>query len=223
MNYEDMTGCTLFYGISEDDLGDLLGCINFRRCSYRKGAVIIPESLSADSIGIILRGAVSLMKEDIHGSRTAIAVLGRNELFGETSASGSPKSSTLTYTASEDSDILFVGLESLLHTCPLSCPCHRQLSENLIRMLTEKNRMLMEKLEITSKRTLREKILAYLSLTAERSGKDYFEIPLGRVALAEYLCADRSALTRELNNMRSDGLIDFDKNTFRIISKGITD
>ena len=90
-------------------------------------------------------------------------------------------------------------------------------------MLTEKNRMLMEKLEITSKRTLREKILAYLSLTAERSGKDYFEIPLGRVALAEYLCADRSALTRELNNMRSDGLIDFDKNTFRIISKGITD
>ncbi|MCR5167044.1 MAG: Crp/Fnr family transcriptional regulator, partial [Oscillospiraceae bacterium] len=179
MYYEDMNGCTLFYGISDDDLGSLLECINYRRCSYRKGAVIIPENSSVDSIGIILRGAVSLVKEDIRGSRTAIAVLGRNELFGETFASGSPKSSTLTYTASEDSDILFAELESILHTCSRSCPYHRQLSVNLIRMLTDKNRMLMEKLEITSKRTLREKILAYLSSVSERSGKDYFEIPLG--------------------------------------------
>ena len=223
MDHEDIKCCTLFCGISDDDIGTLLGCINHRRCLFRKGAVIIPESLSADSFGIVLSGAVTIVKEDIRGSRTAIAVLGRNELFGETSASCRTESRTLTYTASEDSVILFVGLGSLLHTCPRSCRCHRQLSENLIRMLTDKNRMLMEKLEITSKRTLREKILAYLSSAAERSGRDYFEIPLGRVALAEYLCADRSALTRELNNMRSDGLIDFDKNTFRIISNGITD
>ncbi|MBQ4311821.1 MAG: Crp/Fnr family transcriptional regulator [Oscillospiraceae bacterium] len=223
MDHEYIKGCTLFCGISDDDIGKLLECINYRRCSYRKGAVMIPESLPADSIGVILRGAVTIVKEDIRGSRTAIAVLGKNELFGENAASGRPESRTLTYTASEDSDILFAELESILHTCSRSCPYHRQLSVNLIRMLTEKNRMLMEKLEIISKRTLREKILAYLSSVSERSGKDYFEIPLGRVALAEYLCADRSALTRELSNMRNDGLIDFDKNTFRMINKGSTD
>ena len=76
----------------------------------------------------------------------------------------------------------------------------------------------MEKIEVTSKKSLREKILAYLSIQSQRNNSTYFEIPLGRVELAEYLCADRSALTRELNNMRNEGIIDFDKNTFRILS-----
>ena len=74
----------------------------------------------------------------------------------------------------------------------------------------------MEKIEVVSKKTLREKILSYLSQEAQRHGKKYFEIPLGRVALANYLCTDRSALTRELTKMREEGLIDYDKNMFRI-------
>ena len=70
-----------------------------------------------------------------------------------------------------------------------------------------------------TKKTLREKILSYLSVQSQRCGKTYFEIPLGRVELANYLCAHRSALTRELNTMRDEGIIDFDKNTFRILKK----
>ena len=75
----------------------------------------------------------------------------------------------------------------------------------------------MQKVEVISKKTLREKIMAYLSIHATAQGTQYFEIPLGRVELADYLCADRSALTRELSNMQNEGLIDFDRNTFRLL------
>ena len=68
-----------------------------------------------------------------------------------------------------------------------------------------------------SKRTIREKLLTYLSIQAQVQGSRYFEIPFGRVELAEYLCVDRSALTRELTKMKADGLIDYDKNCFRIL------
>ena len=70
-----------------------------------------------------------------------------------------------------------------------------------------------------SKRTIREKLLAYLSVQAQIQNTRYFEIPLGRSELADYLCVDRSALTRELVKMRDDGLIDYDKNWFRILSQ----
>ena len=70
-----------------------------------------------------------------------------------------------------------------------------------------------------SKRTIREKLLAYLSSQAQSHNSRYFEIPLGRTELAEYLCVDRSALTRELVKMRDDGLIDYDKNCFRILEQ----
>ena len=83
-------------------------------------------------------------------------------------------------------------------------------------MLSDKNQALMEKIEVVSKKNLREKILSYLSQESQRQGSKYFEIPLGRIELADYLCTDRSALTRELGKMRNEGLIDYDKNVFRI-------
>lgn len=75
----------------------------------------------------------------------------------------------------------------------------------------------MKKVEVVTKKTLREKILAYLSQQAQQQGGGYFEIPLGRMELAEYLCADRSALTRELTAMKQDGMLDYDKNVFRLL------
>ena len=87
----------------------------------------------------------------------------------------------------------------------------------MVHIIASKTRDLMRKVEIISKKTLREKILAYLSIQAQLQKSRYFEIPLGRVELAEYLCADRSAVTRELAKMKEYGLIDYDKNCFRIL------
>ena len=75
----------------------------------------------------------------------------------------------------------------------------------------------MRKVEAVSKRSIREKLLSYLSIQAQTQGTRYFEIPLGRIELAEYLCVDRSALTRELVKMKDEGLIDYDRNWFRML------
>ena len=87
----------------------------------------------------------------------------------------------------------------------------------MVRMIAAKNGQLMEKVEILSRRTLREKILAYLSREVQKQKSQYLDIPMGRIELAEYLGADRSALSRELSRMKEDGLIDYDRNTFRLI------
>ena len=94
---------------------------------------------------------------------------------------------------------------------------HQTLIENMVRLIARKNRELMRKVEVVSKKTLREKIMAYLSIQAQSQGKKQFEIPLGRVEWAEYLCADRSALTRELAKMQEEGLIDYQRNLFKIL------
>ena len=99
----------------------------------------------------------------------------------------------------------------------MACVFHHRLIENMVRIIANKNRDLMRKVEVVSKRTIREKLLAYLSIQTQTQNSRYFEIPLGRVELAEYLCVDRSVLTRELVKMKEDGLIDYDKNCFRIL------
>ena len=143
--------------------------------------------------------------------------LHRNDIFGETFACGSDNQAVVTFLVSEDARILFLPFNRVMHSCTMACQFHHRLIENMVRVIADKNRDLMRKIDVVSKRTIREKLLAYLSIQAQVQGSRYFEIPLGRVELAEYLCVDRSALTRELTKMKEDGLIDYDKNCFRIL------
>lgn len=207
----------LFGGIRPEDLKIMLGCIGYHTGSFRKGETIAFEEEHIRHVGIVLSGAVDMVKEDFWGNRTMLVRLRKDELFGETFACGEDARSLVTFTVSEDARILFLPFNKVMHTCSRSCVFHQQLIENMVRVIARKNLELMRKAEVISKRTLREKILAYLSIQAQVHNSRYFEIPLGRVEWAEYLCADRSALTRELAKMKAEGIIDYDKNCFRIL------
>ena len=98
--------------------------------------------------------------------------------------------------------------------CGAQCEFHHKLTQNMFNLIAEKNANLMEKIEVSTKRTVREKILAYLSIQAQKSDSAYIQLPLTRTELAAYIGANRSAMTRELALMKEEGLIDFDKNTF---------
>ena len=207
----------LFAGIRQEDLRGMFRCIGYHRRSYRRGETIAFEAEELQHLGILLSGAVDMIKEDIWGGKTLLLRMRKAEMFGETFVCGSETASTVTFVVAEDADILFLPFRKVMHTCSMACEFHQRLTENMVGIIAAKNRELIRKIEVISKKSLREKILAYLSIQAQRSGSRYFEIPLGRLELADYLCADRSALTRELSAMRAAGLIDYDKNMFRIL------
>jgi len=206
----------LFDGIDSEDRRAMLGCIGYHIGTYRKGDIVLFENENIKHIGIILSGSVDMVKEDLWGNRTMLIRMRRDELFGETFACGSDNLSVVTFLVSEDAEILFMPFDRVMHSCTMACVFHHRLIENMVRIIADKNRDLMRKVEVVSKRTIREKVLTYLSIQAQMQKKRYFEIPLGRMELAEYLCVDRSALTRELVKMKEDGLIDYDRNCFRI-------
>lgn len=123
----------------------------------------------------------------------------------------------MVFQAAASSEVLFLPFHKVIHTCDMTCGFHHRLIENMVRLISDKNVQLIEKMETISRKSLRDKILTYLFNQVEKYGSHEFEIPLSRMELAEYSCADRSALTRELSHMREDGLIVFQKNRFRIV------
>lgn len=207
----------LFDGIRPEDRKLMLGCIGYHIGTFRKGDIVAFEAENIRHLGIVLCGAVDMVKEDLWGNRTMLVRTRRGEVFGETFACGSDSLSTVTFLVSEDAQILFLPFDRVMHSCSMACQFHHRLVMNTVRIIANKNRDLMRKVEVVSKRSIREKLLAYLSIQAQARGSRYFEIPLGRVELAEYLCVDRSALTRELAKMKEEGLIDFDRNCFRML------
>ena len=211
------TNSSLFAGIAAEDRKAMLGCIGYHIASFRKGEIIAFEQEHIRHVGVVLSGSVDMIKEDIWGNKTMLVRTGKDEVFAETFACGQDNLSVVTFMVSKDAKILFLPFDRVMHNCSMACQFHHQLIENMVHIIANKNRDLMHKVEVVSKRTIREKLLAYLSIQAQTQNSRYFEIPLGRVELAEYLCVDRSALTRELVKMKEDGLIDYDRNCFRIL------
>ena len=207
----------LFEGIDPEDRMAMLGCTGYHIASFKKGDIVAFEAENIKHIGVVISGAVDMIKEDIWGNKTMLVRARRNDVFGETFACGSDNLSVVTFRVSEDAQILFMPFDRAMRNCTMACQFHHRLIENMVRVIANKNRDLMRKVEAVSKRSIREKLLSYLSVQAQTQGKRYFEIPLGRVELAEYLCVDRSALTRELVKMREEGLIDYDRNCFRML------
>ena len=90
---------------------------------------------------------------------------------------------------------------------------------NLLKVVAEKNIIFHEKIEITSKRTTREKLMTYLQIQAKKEGNSTFDIPFDRQDLADYLEVERSGLSVEISKLRKEGRIENYRNTFKLLSQ----
>ena len=204
----------LFSSIADGELQVMLHCLDGHTRTYSKGEIIIMDHEKVQHVGIVLRGTVHMLKEDIWGNRSLLTYMNAGDMFGEIFAVQKEANAGATFVAASAAEILFLSTEHIVHNCPKHCACHHQLTQNMFDLIGKKSVSLMEKIEVSSKGSLREKLLAYLSLEAQKQGTRYLEIPLSRTDLAVYLGSNRSAMSRELHNMKDEGLIDYDRNTF---------
>ena len=138
-------------------------------------------------------------------------------IFAEAFACAEVGSIPVTITANEPSDIMLIDCSHILHTCSNNCGFHQQLIFNLMKSMAIKNLNFHQRIEITSKRSTRDKLLAYLMLQAKKAGSDSFEIPFDRQELADYLEVERSGLSAEISKLRQEGVIESHKSHFKLM------
>ena len=204
----------LFNGIREEDLANMLVCLKGRNRRYHKGEYILLDQDEVQDVGVVLSGMVHMLKEDSQGHKTLITYMEKGDVLGESFAMKEERNSYVSFFAATDVNMLFLSLEHVLHPCKNNCPFHTHLVKNLLQLIGDKNLRLMERIEVASKTTLREKILAYLNMLEVKQGQKYIKVPLNRTEMANYLHSNRSAMSRELMAMKADGLIDYDGNIF---------
>ena len=206
----------LFENINRDDLDKLLLCIRSFKKKFKKDETIYMEADQIAYVGIVLSGSVHMIKTDIWGNSSLFTFFKPGELFGESFAVQKDISSSVLFTAAESTTVLFLAASNIIHSCPNTCSFHAKIATNLFHLLGTKNQKFIDKIEILSKGSIREKLLAYISHLSLEQNSRYVVSPLSRLALAEYLSVNRSAMIRELSKMRDEGIIDFDKNYFLV-------
>lgn len=209
--------CPLFFDIEDKNLIALLGCLRAKVETYDKKYTILAEGNPAKYIGIVLSGSAQMITIDFYGNRSIVAQIENSEIFGEAFACAGIDSIPVTVVASEPCEIMLIDRERILNSCSNACSFHRQIIFNLMKDLATKNLMFHKKIEITSKRSTREKIMTYLMQQAKINGSDSFTIPFDRQELADYLEVERSGLSAEIGKLKKEGIIDFSKNRFILL------
>ena len=208
----------LFDGIDPQEMRALMGCLRPVKRSYHKNEVIWHEGDRVHTVGLVAEGAVLILRDDFWGNRSILGEAVAGDLFGESYACVPGQPVTVSVLAAEDSTIVFLEIAQALAVCGQACTFHLRLVQNLMQILAQKNLMLSRKIDHISRHSTREKLLAYLSYHAQEKGNSTFDIPFNRQELADYLSVDRSALSQELGRMKRDGLIDFTRSHFTLLS-----
>ena len=214
--FSALSACPLFLGIEPGSLHTALNCMGSMEVSIPKGAAIFHEGDSVQYIGLILSGRVQLTRTDHDGRRIVMMSAGPGALLGDTYLCAGIDQAPATATAVQDSNLLSFDGQRLLTTCESNCPVHRQIIRNLVRSVAQKNLELTQKIYLMSRRTTREKLIAFLTEQARYQGTSEFWIPYDRQSLADYLNVERSAMSTEIGKLKKDGIIDCKGSWFRL-------
>ena len=208
----------LFQGLDREEINEVLQKFHGLIKHFPKSDYIYLAGDCVENLCVVLEGTVQMIKEDIWGEKSIIANLGAGSVFAENFLGQLGDRSSVSYFVASDSEVLMLPLGRTLFDSDTSSKASQRLICNIVSILADNNTRLIEKTEILCKKTLRSKILAYLEQEARNHGCRSFTIPFNRTDLANYLDADRSALTRELARMKEEGLIDFTKNNFELLT-----
>ncbi|MDO5786003.1 MAG: Crp/Fnr family transcriptional regulator [Eubacteriales bacterium] len=211
-----LSSCWLFRGLSAEDIQAVLGCVSARRQIYEKQEILFHAGDAVPQAGIVLRGELHIFREDFWGNQTILAALPCGELFGEVFACLPDHAADVSVRAVQQTEVLYLDMQRLLTGCSAACPFHAHIMRNLITVLAQKNRVLNRKMHHLTQRSIRGKLLSYLSEQRTLCGQATFCIPFNRQQLADYLSVDRSALSAELSRLRREGILTYHKNQFTL-------
>lgn len=209
--------CPLFEGIDDRDITGLMTCLDAKVMSFDKKFTIFAEGSRAKYLGIMLSGSAQIIQIDYYGNRSIIHETEPGELFGEAFACAELDSIPISVIANEPCEVLLIDCSRILHTCANACGFHQRLIFNLMKDIATKAIMFQQKIEIVSKRSTREKLLAYLNIQARKCGSRSFAIPFDRQELADYLEVERSGLSAEISKLRKEGILKSNKNSFELL------
>lgn len=207
----------LFAGVTEDEIKAMLSCLDAKVRTYKKGEFVFRQGEHIEQIALLAAGTLHVQQDDYWGNRSIMHTVGVGELFGEENLAPKNSISLADVVAAQDSTVIFFHVHRIITTCTNACRFHTAVVQNLFYSISEKNRSLVEKLGHMSRRTTREKLISYLSMESKRHGSGSFTIPFNRQQLADFLSVDRSAMSNELSKMRDEGLLEFEKNQFRLM------
>ena len=181
-------------------------CTRVIKRHFFKNETITTYIEKRNQVCVLLKGEADLIRYDFNGNKTIIGHFTDNTIFGEVLYPANTNNE-LFVQAKKDCDVLFFSYEDITHKCKPNCNFHKEFSEQIHKLIVEQVIDLNTRIELLTKKNIRDKLLAYFNLISSKDLRKSFTIPFSYTDLADYLSIDRSAMMRELSHLIEEGFI----------------
>ena len=207
----------LFDNIDKKEIPNILENFKSQKKSYNKGNIIIDSGDKVESIYIILNGKIEISKEYDDTRKNIVNILESGEIFAEAIALSTNKISPITAISLNKSELIKINIKYIFDN-NLEKNNKNIFIENLLKIISDKNKFLSIKNDILSQKSLRSKIILYLKYMSNMQKSKKITVPYSRDKLAEFISADRSALSRELNRLAKEKIIELNGSKINILN-----
>lgn len=214
---ENLESSKLFQMITDKETQRILKCSKSREKEYASGTYIFEQGGIPSRLFLLLKGQVQICKDFTSGKRDVLYLVEAGNVFGEIFLFGDKKHYWYDAVAITDVTVLEMPWDFFYHFCSNACDHHKQLTQNMLEIMSENNFQITRKLHIVSTSSLRERIAIWLIDSMDENS--VVELHMNREQLADFLGVARPSLSRELMKMQKDGLIEVSRKSIRICDR----
>lgn len=208
---KSIKNCALFKNLSDDKIADALKILGATERFFKKGESIISTGEEVSFFSLVLSGTVQVFTEDLDGESVLMVNVTAGNTFGESLCFLGKNDSPVCAFATENCRVLMLSCKNIKQ------PENAWLYDRFASTLAQRALDMNDRIQVLSKLTIREKLLTLFSQYVHKTGGRTFSIPLSRDGLAAYIGVNRTALSRELSKMQNEKIIEFYKNSFKIL------
>ena len=181
-------------------------CAKAQTKIFQKGDTITSYIKNRNQVCILKTGLADLVRYDVNGNKTIVETLKEGEVFGEIFFPVTTNNE-LFVIAKTKCEVVYFIYDEIQEKCTRGCKCHEILNSALLKLVIKKTMAQNIRIELLTKRSIREKLQTYFTTLTKAGMNRTFYIPLSYTDLADYLSVDRSAMMREIKNLIDEGFI----------------
>lgn len=207
---------TLFSGMTPEETTEAFSRMEAQIRQYPRGSILHHAGQELRQFGIVLEGTVQVCKDDLEGNRLLMAAVSAGGAFGESLCYLRVRESPVYILSMDETTVLWLSPHALfdIQTDAFSALLRNRFTAMLARRALDMN----SRIQILSRLSIRDKLMTFFSSQAYAAGSDSFRVPFNREDMAAYIGVNRSALSRELSRMKREGILEFERDRFRILS-----
>lgn len=204
---ESLKNCKLFKDFSDSEITEIINSKDSSIKFYSSNDVIFMQEESCNHLSIVLDGIIEIQKLDADGNILIVSTLEKGNVFGESLLFGDRHFYPMSVVCKNSSNVIHIHksyVENLLQK-------NHEFLIIFLRILSNKAMALSSKLKQVSMKSLRQMLCNFLLALHKKHNSLEFPLNMSKKEWADKLGVQRPSLSRELMNMKKDGLIDYDR------------